>query len=317
MRDFKRLTKDPPSGISAAPVGNDIMTWQAVIFGCVYAALFAAKRASSVELFSSRVPLTQPPSEPTPLLLVWCTTSLSSRWRTTSLRGSALQGCRVPEPRVPLTHVPSPHTHFPLLPHSFTRRLAPNTATASLACATGLTKQHGKEERSISPSTLPTSTLSPRPSSSSSPNFSTRMVRAGGGGKTQARGEPEGEVKGEKVRAVVSAHTYNVNAVSPRHPTPPTLPYPALPCLQRPPAHTRTQYTPTGTFAWTSSSRRGVLSTTFLPSSPPFSLSSMTPIRTRPPTTRPQRCTRRTAASTTSVCVRQLRGAGTGWRRQM
>ena len=70
MRDFKRLTKDPPSGISAAPVGNDIMTWQAVIFGCVYAALFAAKRASSVELFSSRVPLTQPPSEPTPLLLV-------------------------------------------------------------------------------------------------------------------------------------------------------------------------------------------------------------------------------------------------------
>ena len=48
MRDFKRLTKDPPSGISAAPVGNDIMSWQAVIFGCVYAH-FSPKRAGSVE----------------------------------------------------------------------------------------------------------------------------------------------------------------------------------------------------------------------------------------------------------------------------
>lgn len=33
MRDFKRLQTDPPSGISGAPVGNDIMVWQAVIFG--------------------------------------------------------------------------------------------------------------------------------------------------------------------------------------------------------------------------------------------------------------------------------------------
>lgn len=33
MRDYKRLQKDPPLGISGAPLNNDIMTWQAVIFG--------------------------------------------------------------------------------------------------------------------------------------------------------------------------------------------------------------------------------------------------------------------------------------------
>eukprot|EP01039_Chlorochromonas_danica_P008256 gene8256-9105_t len=33
LRDFKRLQKDPPSGIQAAPLDNNVMTWQAVIIG--------------------------------------------------------------------------------------------------------------------------------------------------------------------------------------------------------------------------------------------------------------------------------------------
>lgn len=35
MRDFKRLQQDPPAGISGAPHDNNIMLWNAVIFGCV------------------------------------------------------------------------------------------------------------------------------------------------------------------------------------------------------------------------------------------------------------------------------------------
>ncbi|KAJ0248004.1 hypothetical protein HA466_0163760 [Hirschfeldia incana] len=33
MRDFKRLHRDPPAGVSGAPRDNDIMLWNAVIFG--------------------------------------------------------------------------------------------------------------------------------------------------------------------------------------------------------------------------------------------------------------------------------------------
>eukprot|EP01091_Cochliopodium_minus_P018511 TRINITY_DN7532_c0_g1_i1.p1 TRINITY_DN7532_c0_g1~~TRINITY_DN7532_c0_g1_i1.p1 ORF type:complete len:169 (+),score=42.78 TRINITY_DN7532_c0_g1_i1:25-531(+) len=33
MRDFKRITKEPPDGVSAAPNENNIMMWHAVIFG--------------------------------------------------------------------------------------------------------------------------------------------------------------------------------------------------------------------------------------------------------------------------------------------
>ena len=32
-RDFKRLVEDPPEGISGAPVGNNIMRWNALICG--------------------------------------------------------------------------------------------------------------------------------------------------------------------------------------------------------------------------------------------------------------------------------------------
>merc|ERR1712071_477641 len=33
MRDFKRLQEDPPAGVSGAPTDNNIMIWNAVIFG--------------------------------------------------------------------------------------------------------------------------------------------------------------------------------------------------------------------------------------------------------------------------------------------
>ena len=33
MRDFKRLQEDPPAGVSGAPGENNIMVWNAVIFG--------------------------------------------------------------------------------------------------------------------------------------------------------------------------------------------------------------------------------------------------------------------------------------------
>ena len=33
MRDFKRLTTDAPGGISGSPCADNIMTWNAVIFG--------------------------------------------------------------------------------------------------------------------------------------------------------------------------------------------------------------------------------------------------------------------------------------------
>ncbi|KRZ70286.1 Ubiquitin-conjugating enzyme E2 1 [Trichinella papuae] len=33
MRDFKRLQDDPPSGVSGAPTEDNILIWQAIIFG--------------------------------------------------------------------------------------------------------------------------------------------------------------------------------------------------------------------------------------------------------------------------------------------
>ena len=33
MRDFKKVTADPPEGINAVPEENNIMVWTAVIFG--------------------------------------------------------------------------------------------------------------------------------------------------------------------------------------------------------------------------------------------------------------------------------------------
>ncbi|CAH3190462.1 unnamed protein product [Porites evermanni] len=33
MRDFKRISDEPPDGVSGAPCDNNIMIWNAVIFG--------------------------------------------------------------------------------------------------------------------------------------------------------------------------------------------------------------------------------------------------------------------------------------------
>ncbi|KAJ5549620.1 Ubiquitin-conjugating enzyme [Penicillium frequentans] len=33
MRDFKRMQTDPPAGVSASPVADNVMTWNAVIIG--------------------------------------------------------------------------------------------------------------------------------------------------------------------------------------------------------------------------------------------------------------------------------------------
>ncbi|AOW07752.1 ubiquitin-conjugating enzyme E2 2 [Yarrowia lipolytica] len=33
MRDFKRMQQDPPQGVSASPVADNVLTWNAVIIG--------------------------------------------------------------------------------------------------------------------------------------------------------------------------------------------------------------------------------------------------------------------------------------------
>ena len=34
--DFKRLKNDPPIGINASPIDDDLLRWEAVIFGYIY-----------------------------------------------------------------------------------------------------------------------------------------------------------------------------------------------------------------------------------------------------------------------------------------
>ncbi len=36
MLDFKRLKNDPPIGINASPIDDDLLLWEAVIFGYIY-----------------------------------------------------------------------------------------------------------------------------------------------------------------------------------------------------------------------------------------------------------------------------------------
>ena len=33
MRDFTKIKNDPPDGISASPINDDLMNWEAVLFG--------------------------------------------------------------------------------------------------------------------------------------------------------------------------------------------------------------------------------------------------------------------------------------------
>jgi|APAra0007618257_1042622.scaffolds.fasta_scaffold02313_10 hypothetical protein len=57
MWDFKRLQKDPPVGISGAPQDNNIMHWNALIFGynflfCFLFKAWLCKLISSLSLFA-------------------------------------------------------------------------------------------------------------------------------------------------------------------------------------------------------------------------------------------------------------------------
>jgi len=56
MRDFKRLQHDPPAGISGAPHDNNIMLWNAVIFGWVIPRSSSVLRPLAPE-FVSPVPV--------------------------------------------------------------------------------------------------------------------------------------------------------------------------------------------------------------------------------------------------------------------
>ncbi|KAF3585581.1 hypothetical protein F2Q69_00026685 [Brassica cretica] len=63
MRDFKRLQQDPPAGISGAPHDNNIMLWNAVIFG-------PKQRQDDINLwfqksFNSSIPLAEIENRPT------------------------------------------------------------------------------------------------------------------------------------------------------------------------------------------------------------------------------------------------------------
>ena len=40
LRDFKKIQRDPPDGINAAPKDNNLFNWQAVIFGSVMPCVF-------------------------------------------------------------------------------------------------------------------------------------------------------------------------------------------------------------------------------------------------------------------------------------
>jgi ubiquitin-protein ligase len=36
MRDFNKMQNDAPSGINASPIDDDLLRWEAVIFGYIY-----------------------------------------------------------------------------------------------------------------------------------------------------------------------------------------------------------------------------------------------------------------------------------------
>ena len=52
MRDFKRLQQDPPAGISGAPHDNNIMLWNAVIFGYVVNVMLSITSVTSLEYYT-------------------------------------------------------------------------------------------------------------------------------------------------------------------------------------------------------------------------------------------------------------------------
>lgn len=59
MRDFRKLQNDPPSGVSGAPMDNNIMLWQAVIFGYVARCSLATTASPQLRELSSWVKIGQ------------------------------------------------------------------------------------------------------------------------------------------------------------------------------------------------------------------------------------------------------------------
>jgi ubiquitin-protein ligase len=55
MRDFKALRTDPPAGISAAPRADNIMLWDAVIFGCVVGGFISVFWRFKADFWGQRV----------------------------------------------------------------------------------------------------------------------------------------------------------------------------------------------------------------------------------------------------------------------
>lgn len=111
VKDFKRLQKDPPSGVSAAPQENDIMKWNGVIFGpddtpwdggtfkLTLEFTEVRQRTPGRCLRSSPRPA-PPASSQTPLAARERRTTRTSRRRSSSCPKSSTQTCMLTAPSV-------------------------------------------------------------------------------------------------------------------------------------------------------------------------------------------------------------------------
>jgi hypothetical protein len=50
MRDFRKIQSDPPAGVNAAPLEDNIMIWQAVILGCAAARVICQREWGSLSV---------------------------------------------------------------------------------------------------------------------------------------------------------------------------------------------------------------------------------------------------------------------------
>ena len=92
IRDFKRLSTDPPSGISGSPCPDNIMLWNAVIFGPGNT-FVATLRLDRVADISPVVGQLRHLSKMAPS--VWFS-PLTNRIRTSPPRSNSSPGCSIP-----------------------------------------------------------------------------------------------------------------------------------------------------------------------------------------------------------------------------
>ncbi|RAL66857.1 hypothetical protein DID88_007639 [Monilinia fructigena] len=64
MRDFKRMQTDPPAGVSASPVADNVMLWNAVIIGPADTP-FEDGTFRLVMTFEEHIQISHPPWSPT------------------------------------------------------------------------------------------------------------------------------------------------------------------------------------------------------------------------------------------------------------